>query len=98
MTLVLYSQLPIFQAVLKRNIDVVRFLVYDAGVNVNKKDIFGSTPLDSAFKLQYHDIVEILTRVPKNGNKFCKINGEIGINSVNQNNLINCKMNGESNL
>lgn len=97
--------LCLFQAVLKRNLEAVRFLVHDACVNINKKDIFGNSPLDSAFKLQYNEIIEILTSVAssnnQNGggsnNKYYKMvaGSDILMNGLNQNNFINCKMNGD---
>ena len=49
---------------LKRHTDVVRFLV-DSGVNVHKKDIFGHSPIESAVKLQYQDVVDLLSHAPK---------------------------------
>jgi len=96
---------PLHVAVLKRNLEAARFLVHDACVNINKKDIFGNSPLDSAFKLQYNEIIEILTSVAssnnQNGggsnNKYYKMvaGSDILMNGLNQNNFINCKMNGD---
>jgi len=81
-------------AVLKRNVEVVRFLVHDAEVNAAKKDIFGHTPLESARELQFNEIIEMLLRAPSISNKkLVGMNGEVLMNNINQNCLINCKMN-----
>jgi len=86
---------PLHVAVLKRNVDIVRFLIHDAGVNVLKNDIFGHSPLESAKKLHYNEITEMLSRklASISLKKLSRVNGEILLNDLNQNNLINCKMN-----
>ena len=45
---------------MRGNIDVVRYLVKDGGVNANKEDIFGNTPLSNARKLRSQDIIDII--------------------------------------
>ena len=45
---------------MRGNIDVVRYLVKDVGVNATKEDIFGNTPLSNARKLRSQEIIDIL--------------------------------------
>ena len=84
---------------MKKNVEAVRFLVYDAKVNVNKKDIFGYTPLQSATEIQCNQIIDML-RPPMNGTENLsalklgeKFGTDLLLNVMNQSNLINCKMN-----
>ena len=65
-------------------------MVFDVGVNVSKKDIFGKRAIESAKETGSGDIVEMLLRAPS----LKKLNGEILLNNINRNCLINCKMNG----
>lgn len=84
---------------MKKNVEAVRFLVYDATVNINKKDIFGYTPLQSATEIQCNQIIDML-RSPMNGIENLsalklgeKFSADLLLNVMNQSNLINCKMN-----
>ena len=45
---------------MRGNIESVRFLVKVAGVQFEKEDIFGNTPLSNARKLHMHDAIDTL--------------------------------------
>lgn len=90
---------PLHVAVLKKNIEVVRFLVYEAKVNISKTDIFGYTPLESARERECNQIID-MSRAPLNAHRVSlnsligeKFDPELLLNVMNSNNLINCKMN-----
>ena len=70
---------------------MVDFLVNEVGVNINKKDIFGRTPMESALELESKEIAELVCS--KALASIVKLNREFVIEDVNRNNLINCKMN-----
>ncbi|XP_057315902.1 L-asparaginase-like isoform X2 [Hydractinia symbiolongicarpus] len=91
---------PLHVAVLKKNIDVVKFLVNEVGVNLNKKDIFGHTVLESATELHDNEIIDVITRAASMPSvlKWNQINGKLLMNDMNHNRLINCKMNANRDL
>jgi len=79
--------------VLKGNVEAVRFLVEEAHVNVNRKDVFGRLPLENAVELNMDSIAQILLQNCKTTNLLAGKLDCILPYDVNRNNLINCKMN-----
>jgi len=82
---------PLHVAVLKQNIDVIRFLIYEVCVDITKKDIFGYSPLESAKELKCNQVIDMLMRQPitnhllKLDSLMLKANGRVFIN-----NAMNC--------
>lgn len=61
---------------MKGNTDVVRFLVQEMRVNVDKVDIFGQKPIESAMQMGAFDIAQILS-CRDSPTKKAKMNGSL---------------------
>ena len=83
------------QAVLKGNVETIKFLLEDVKVNVHRKDIFGKTAMQHAGQLPSKEIVQLLQHHCRLSSHLStsKLNGLFINGDVNMNSMINCKMN-----
>lgn len=71
--------------------ETIKFLLEEVKVNVNRKDVFGKTAMQSAGQLHSEEILQLLQQYNLMNN--VQVNKLNLLNDVNMNNMINCKMN-----
>ena len=71
--------------------ETIKFLLEEVKVNVNRKDVFGKTAIQSAGQLHSEEILQLLQQYSLLNN--VQVNKLNLLNDANMNNMINCKMN-----
>ena len=59
------GETPLFHAVSKGNLEIIKFLCSVEEINVNKGNETGSTPLSKAVEMGREDIIEFLCKIDK---------------------------------